>query len=463
MKKIAILPIRSGSKRFPGKNFFPILGIPLYKLVLKKIIAANIFDDIVIATDEPDRVLDECNDLNIKIFHRSESSSSDFAQSEDILSEVIGYYKFSKDSWITLFQATNPFLKFKYLIQMNEAINKKIYTSIVTFVYHKRFSLNQVRSAEFSRNRTQDLVPQKLETGLFWSVQIEAFEENKSRITSSCFEIEIQKEDDWDIDEKSDLTFIKSRLECEILQKEKLYKSRKIELSDLESYYNDPVDPDGRKRNLLNETKGRLDFAKDEIKSLKNLLNADKLNKKVSVLDIGCGTGVISSHIFKNNAEIYGIEPSLAACEKAKSRLNHVYHGLYEEHTIDFKEEKFDFIIAFHVIEHVDQPNHLLDEIYRMLKPGGYILLSTPDFEGPLAKKFGDKFRLLHDKTHQSLFGTVGLLNSALSRGLTLTDLMFPYIDSKWMTAENLVKVLDVDNNYSPPFTGNVVSMILQK
>jgi CMP-N-acetylneuraminic acid synthetase len=85
MKKIAILPIRSGSKRFPGKNFFPILGVPLYKLVLKKIIAANIFDDIVIATDEPDRVLDECNDLNIKIFHRSESSSSDFAQSEDIL------------------------------------------------------------------------------------------------------------------------------------------------------------------------------------------------------------------------------------------------------------------------------------------------------------------------------------------------------------------------------------------
>ena len=463
MKKIAILPIRSGSKRFPGKNFIPIIGTSLYKIVLKKIIAAGIYDDIVIATDNPKRVSNECADLDIKIFHRSELSSSDFAQSEDVLNEVINYYKISKDSWITLFQATNPFLKSKYLIQMNEAINKNSYTSVATFVYHKRFTLNQVRSADFSRNRTQDLVPEKLETGLFWSVQVKAFEECKSRITPNCFEIEIQKEDDWDIDEKSDFDSIKARLEYEILREKKLYKSREIKVSDLEEYYENPIDPDGNKRNMLNETQGRLDFAKDEIISLKNLLLSNTDTEKLSVLDIGCGTGVISSHIFNKNAEIHGIEPSLAACKAAENRLNHVHHGYYEEHTPNFEEEKFDFIIAFHVIEHVDQPNHLLDEIYRILKPGGYILLSTPDFEGPLAKKFGDKFRLLHDKTNQSLFGTVGLLNAALSRGFTLNDLMFPYIDSKWMTAENLLKVLDTDKNYSPPFTGNVVSMILQK
>lgn len=464
MKKIAILPIRSGSKRFPGKNFYPILGEPLYKIVLQKLLTSKIFDSVIVATDESHKIAAQCEGLGIEIFQRSPSSSSDNAQTEEVISEIIPYYKFGREDWICLFQATNPFVEAPYLLELERLITLKECTSILTCVAQKRFFVDDIMKSDFVRERTQDVRETLLETGLFWAIQVKSFLKEKKRYTADYKLVKILPEHDADIDSLEDLQALKVKLQHNILAARKNFVKRDVKEHDYENYYNSPTDPDGNQRDLLNEYQERLDFAKDEIDYIRNLLTNIDLVDKLEVLDVGCGTGAISSKIFEGTScNIIGIEPDSEAADRARMRLGLVHNTYYEEVSFKFLDNSKDFIIAFHVIEHLPDPNHFLDEMYRILRPGGYLLLSTPDFEGPVAKKFGAKFRLLHDPTHTSLFGMVGLLNSTISRGFWLERIMQPFIDTVYFTKANVDKLFDPKASVSPAFTGNVMSLILRK
>ena len=193
------------------------------------------------------------------------------------------------------------------------------------------------------------------------------------------------------------------------------------------------------------------------------LLEYLKKNHNInSMLDIGCGTGVISGEFKKSISNTTGIEVSKAACNHAKTRLNKVLCGGYEIHTKKFSKNSFDVIVAFHVIEHVENPNYLLDEIYRILKRGGLAVISTPDFEGPAAKKYGKNFRLYNDPTHISLFGMTGLIKSIESRSLSIIKIDQPFLETKFFTKENILRLFS-DEKISPPYTGNVMSLYVTK
>ena len=464
MKKIAILPIRSGSQRFVGKNFYPILGIPLYQIVVQKILDSKIFDLVIVATDENVRVRKQCYGLGIEVYQRSESSSTNTAQTEEVLKEIISAYNLKLDDWICLFQATNPFVENDYLKELNRLISLKHCNSILTCVSQKRFLIDEIKAPDFIRARTQDKQETLLETGLFWAIQVEQFLKEQKRYSQNFDLIEIKPEHDVDIDTYNDLKSIKGRLEDMVFASQKNYVQRRINPAEYALYYDNVVDPDGNSRDLINEYQGRIDFAKDEIVYLKKILNEQYINTVVEVLDVGCGTGVISLELFKNvENNITGIEPHPEAAKLARARLDKVYTNYYEEIISDIPDDSKDFILGFHCIEHIAEPNHFLEHMYRILKPGGYFLLSTPDFEGPMAIKYGKNFRLLHDPTHTSLFGAVGLLNSTLSRGFWLEKIMFPFVDTAYMTRDAFEKVMNPDTQISPPFTGNVVSLILRK
>ena len=58
MRKIAFIPARSGSKRFPNKNIFPLCGKPLLVWTIESFIKSNCFDEIIFSSDS-----DEYNDI----------------------------------------------------------------------------------------------------------------------------------------------------------------------------------------------------------------------------------------------------------------------------------------------------------------------------------------------------------------------------------------------------------------
>lgn len=96
------------------------------------------------------------------------------------------------------------------------------------------------------------------------------------------------------------------------------------------------------------------------------------------VLDVGCGTGFLSLLMKNQDNDVYGIDISEVALRKAELKGIKVKREDVEN-TLPFDDNIFDIVICSEVIEHLFNPMYLLEEIRRVLKPDGYIVLSTPN------------------------------------------------------------------------------------
>ena len=115
-----------------------------------------------------------------------------------------------------------------------------------------------------------------------------------------------------------------------------------------------------------------------------------------------------------------------------------------------------------HVIEHISDPITFLKVVHKILKTHGHLIISSPNFDGALARRFGENFRLLHDKTHVSLFSDFSLKELLEDTGFVVDKIEYPFFDTKYFTKENLLKVFDT-SKMSPAFYGNIMSLYARK
>ncbi len=100
--------------------------------------------------------------------------------------------------------------------------------------------------------------------------------------------------------------------------------------------------------------------------------------KGKSVLDVGCGGGFFTDRMSKMGARVIGCDYSRYAVEFAKERypgLKVIQHSAYEIDQLDI--ESPDLITAFDVIEHLGKPEVFLEKVFKILKPGGRIVITT--------------------------------------------------------------------------------------
>jgi 2-polyprenyl-3-methyl-5-hydroxy-6-metoxy-1,4-benzoquinol methylase len=122
---------------------------------------------------------------------------------------------------------------------------------------------------------------------------------------------------------------------------------------------------------------------------------AKKLPAKAKILDIGCGNGnFLASMLRYGDFELHGIEmEGNSAKRAAKIKEINLNIGSIEEST--YPENSFDAISIFHVFEHLEEAKKTLDIIKKILKPGGYLVLSFPNIDSIQAKRFkGDWLHL---------------------------------------------------------------------
>jgi 2-polyprenyl-3-methyl-5-hydroxy-6-metoxy-1,4-benzoquinol methylase len=106
-----------------------------------------------------------------------------------------------------------------------------------------------------------------------------------------------------------------------------------------------------------------------------------------SMLDLGCGCGTFVKVCRDDGLDAIGVDPGEDLLEIAKLRNvgNYVVEAVGE--SLPFKERSFDVITSNNVLEHVQNPRIVLRESFRVLKPGGILWLSFPDFWIPLMPK----------------------------------------------------------------------------
>lgn len=130
-----------------------------------------------------------------------------------------------------------------------------------------------------------------------------------------------------------------------------------------------------------------------------------------TVLDVGCGDGFFLgnlSTLMPDKTHFYGVDYSEDQINRAKSKYSFHFGTCNLEEGIPFAAKEFDMIYAGEVIEHLFNPDLFLSEAFRVLKEGGYLVLSTPNFNSWINRLlflFGYQPLFVECSTKSSLYG----------------------------------------------------------
>jgi len=129
------------------------------------------------------------------------------------------------------------------------------------------------------------------------------------------------------------------------------------------------------------------------------------------LLDVGCSTGIFLNEMRRSGRwEVYGVEPAAFPARIAQERFGLL---VFQQTLIEAKlpENYFDVVTWWDVLEHTPNPKECLQETYRILKPGGWIFIQTPDPNSWEAKLFGPLWRGYEAPRHLHLFPVPTLTN----------------------------------------------------
>jgi SAM-dependent methyltransferase len=143
------------------------------------------------------------------------------------------------------------------------------------------------------------------------------------------------------------------------------------------------------------------------------------------VLDVGCGTGTMLSHL-ERYGEVSGVEADEQAVEFCRGRgITAVQQA--DPPPLPFEDGRFDLVTALDVLEHVEEDERLLAEMRRVLRPGGVALVTVPAFRA----LWGSQDVISH---HRRRYRAPELRDRVLAAGLEPTrttyfnTLLFPPI-----------------------------------
>ena len=139
-------------------------------------------------------------------------------------------------------------------------------------------------------------------------------------------------------------------------------------------------DPSGKFKPLHKFNPIRIKYIKDNIIDSFNLKKTEKPLKKIEILDIGCGGGLLSEPITRLGANVTGIDASIKNIKIAKlhaknSKLDISYICSSPE-KLQIKK-KFDVILNMEVVEHVEDINFFLKSCSNLLKKNGIMFVAT--------------------------------------------------------------------------------------
>jgi len=229
MKNLAIIPARAKSIRIPKKNIKPFLGKPIIAYSIEAAKMTNLFDEIMVSTDDK-----EIAEISIRYgakvpFFRSSKTSDDYAIIPEVVEEVLNEYSKRGIYFdnICCILATAPFITPQRIISAYELMINKNYDSvlpIVRYSYPIQRALKIVNEKvimfepENYTKRSQDLEPAYYDSGQFYWMRVSEFIKQKRFFANNTGAIILSQLEAHDIDTEEDWTI--AELKYKILKNE---------------------------------------------------------------------------------------------------------------------------------------------------------------------------------------------------------------------------------------------------
>jgi 2-polyprenyl-3-methyl-5-hydroxy-6-metoxy-1,4-benzoquinol methylase len=144
------------------------------------------------------------------------------------------------------------------------------------------------------------------------------------------------------------------------------------------------------------------------------------------ILDLGCSGGLFAAHARASGHQVTGVD--YGEIPGVRDRTDHFVRASLEEGIPDAVGDGFDIVVAADVIEHLSRPGHMLREMCRVLRPGGQVLLSVPNFAHWYPRMrvatglFGYDRRGILDDTHLRFFTRATLRRLVRASGFDILE-----------------------------------------
>ena len=131
------------------------------------------------------------------------------------------------------------------------------------------------------------------------------------------------------------------------------------------------------------------------------------------VLDVGCGPGTFIPALLEVADEVVAVDSASAMIEKATAlrdslpEPHRVQLSVADVARLDFPDQHFDAIVGVGLIEYIDDVDQIFNELYRVLRPGGTLVLTFPNFISPFKvyERLSGDLRSLIRNTIKRLIG----------------------------------------------------------
>lgn len=104
-------------------------------------------------------------------------------------------------------------------------------------------------------------------------------------------------------------------------------------------------------------------------------------NRRIRILDLGCGNGFVASQLSKLGHDVVGIDSAVDGINIARTSYPTPHFqraSIYEDKWPGIHDDWFDCVVSLEVVEHLLYPKVLFERSYRLVKKDGYLLVSTP-------------------------------------------------------------------------------------
>jgi 2-polyprenyl-3-methyl-5-hydroxy-6-metoxy-1,4-benzoquinol methylase len=157
----------------------------------------------------------------------------------------------------------------------------------------------------------------------------------------------------------------------------------------------------------------------------------EKYRKTNRILDVGCGIGYFLEVSKGRGWEVYGTEYTDEAIQICTSKGINMEKGVLDPK--NYRSEQFDIITSFEVIEHINNPVNELTNFHALLRKGGLVYLTTPNFNSLLRYRLKSAYNVIcypehlsyyTPKTLKKIFTSAGFKTKKIqSTGISLTRL----------------------------------------